>query len=83
MRYCNLLQVSRNHDPLLFLYKRVLEIELPYIDNIERTNCPKRLPIVFTRTEVKQVLSRLDGVNYLIASLLYGSGMRLIEGLRL
>ena len=68
---------------LLFLYKHVLEIELPYIDNIERANRPKRLPVVFTRTEVKQVLSQLDGMNYLIVSLLYGSGMRLMEGLRL
>ena len=55
---------------LLFLYKHVLEIELPYIDNIERANRPKRLPVVFTRTEVKQVLSQLDGMNHLIVSLL-------------
>ena len=68
---------------LLFLYKQVLELELPYIDNIERANRPKRRPVVFTRREVKQVLSRLDGMNHLIVSLLYGSGMRLMEGLRL
>jgi integron integrase len=68
---------------LLFLYKQVLELELPYIDNIERANRPKRLPVVFTRTEVKQVLSHLDGLNHLVVSLLYGSGMRLMEGLRL
>ncbi|MEM1370359.1 MAG: integron integrase [Cyanobacteria bacterium P01_H01_bin.15] len=68
---------------LLFLYKQVLELELPYIENIERANRPKRLPVVFTRTEVKQLLSHLDGMNHLIVSLLYGSGMRLMEGLRL
>lgn len=68
---------------LLFLYKQVLELELPYIDNIERAQTPKRLPVVFTKDEVKQILCRLDGVNHLIVSLLYGSGMRLMEGLRL
>ena len=68
---------------LLFLYKQVLEIELPYINNIERAQTPKRLPVVFTKDEVKQILCRLDGMSHLIVSLLYGSGMRLIEGLRL
>lgn len=68
---------------LLFLYRQVLQIDLPYIDNIERAKRPEHLPIVFTRSEVKQILAHLDGVNHLIASLLYGSGMRLMEGLRL
>jgi integron integrase len=68
---------------LLFLYRQVLEIELPYIDDIERAKQPERLPVVFTRTEVKQILAHLDGVHLLIASLLYGTGMRLTEGLRL
>ena len=68
---------------LLFLYNQVLEIELPYIDNIERANRLKHLSVVFTRIEFKQVLNRLDGMNHLIVSLLYGSGMRLMEGLRL
>lgn len=68
---------------LLFLYRHVLQIELPYIDNIERAKTPERVPVVFTRTEVKAILSQLDGVYYLIASLLYGSGLRLNEGLQL
>ena len=63
---------------LLFLYKQVLEVELPYIDNIERAKRPKRLPVAFTQDEVKRTLVRLDGVNHLIASLLYGTGMRLM-----
>ncbi len=68
---------------LLFLYRHVLQIELPYIDNIERAKIPERVPVVFTRSEVKTILSQLDGVYYLIASLLYGSGLRLNEGLQL
>ena len=56
---------------------------MPYINNIERAQTPKRLPVVFTKDEVKQILCRLDGMSHLIVSLLYGSGMRLIEGLRL
>lgn len=68
---------------LLFLYQQVLKVELPYIDHIERAQKPIRLPVVFTRTEVKQVLSHLQGVHHLLASLLYGSGLRLSECLRL
>ena len=68
---------------LLFLYRQVLNIELPYIDNIERAKRPQRLPVVFTRSEVKRILANLDGIHHLIASLLYGTGMRLMEGLRL
>jgi integron integrase len=68
---------------LLFLYRQVLQIELPYIDNIERAKKPERLPVVFSRSEVKQILAHLDGVEHLIVSLLYGSGLRLTEGLRL
>ncbi len=68
---------------LLFLYRHVLQIELPYIDNIERAKTPERVPVVFTRSEVKAILAQLDGVYYLIASLLYGSGLRLNEGLQL
>lgn len=68
---------------LLFLYRQVLQIELPYIDDIERAKRSHRLPVVFTRHEVQQILAHLDGVHHLIASLLYGSGMRLMECLRL
>jgi len=68
---------------LLFLYRQVLQIELPYIDEIERAKRPERVPVVFTRSEVKQILTHLDGVNHLIASLLCGSGLCLMECLRL
>jgi site-specific recombinase XerD len=66
---------------LLCLYRQVLQIELPYIDNIERAKKPERLPVVFSRSEVKQILAHLDGVEHLIASLLYGSDLRLMDGL--
>lgn len=68
---------------LLFLYKEVLHVALPYIDNIERAKRPKRLPVVFTRDEVKQILANLTGTHHLVIALLYGTGMRLSEGLRL
>jgi integrase len=68
---------------LLFLYRHVLQIELPYIDDIERAKRPERLPVLCTRSEVQQILAHLDGVHHLIVSLLYGSGMRLMACLRL
>ena len=68
---------------LLFLYRDVLKRELPFIDQIERAKQPRRLPVVFTRTEVENILAHLSGTYLLIASLLYGSGMRLMEALRL
>src|SRR5438552_3075329 len=68
---------------LLFLYRDVLKQDLPYIEGIERAKRPERLPVVFTQAEVREVLARLDGVNSLIATLLYGSGLRLMDALRL
>jgi integron integrase len=68
---------------LLFLYREVLDTELPWLDNVEQAKTPKRLPVVMTRDEIHAVLSRLGGTHWLIASLLYGSGMRLMECLRL
>lgn len=68
---------------LLFLYREVLETELPWLDNVERAKAPKRLPVVLTRDEVHALLSRLSGTHWLIASLLYGAGLRIMEGLRL
>ncbi len=68
---------------LLFLYKQVLQLELPYIDNIERAKQPDRLPVVFTQDEVRRILAELEGLPHLVASLLYGSGMRLGECVRL
>jgi integron integrase len=68
---------------LLFLYRDVLKQELPYVSNIERARKPKRLPVVFTRDEVKRILANLEGTHWLIGGLLYGSGLRLMECLRL
>jgi integron integrase len=68
---------------LLFLYKEVLAVELPWLDNVEQAKAPKRLPVVLNREEIQAILSRLNGVHWLIASLLYGTGMRIMECLRL
>lgn len=68
---------------LLFLYKEVLEVELPWLDNVQQAKAPQRLPVVLNRDEVQAILSRLKGINWLIASLLYGTGMRIMECLRL
>jgi integron integrase len=68
---------------LLFLYKEVLAIELPWLGNVEQAKVPKRLPVVLTRDEIQAILSRLTGTQWLIASLLYGTGMRIMECLRL
>ena len=68
---------------LLFLYREVLRQELPWMENIRRAKRPARLPVVLDRAEVAAMLAQMDGVTWLLASLLYGSGMRLMECLRL
>lgn len=68
---------------LLFLYREVLRIELPWLENLTRAKKRKHLPVVLTVAEVKAVLVRLDGRNALMANLLYGAGLRLMEVLRL
>nr|WP_121242234.1 integron integrase [Sulfurisoma sediminicola] len=68
---------------LLFLYREVLEVELPWLDNVQQAKAPKRLPVVLTRDEVQALLGRLRGTHWLVASLLYGTGMRIMECLRL
>lgn len=68
---------------ILFLYKEVLAIELPWLDGVTRARKPPRLPVVLTEGEVRTLLSQLDGVHHLVASLLYGSGLRLMEAIRL
>ncbi len=68
---------------LLFLYKEVLVLELPWLYNVAQAKAPKRLPVVLNRDEVQAVLSRISGTHWLISSLLYGSGMRIMECLRL
>jgi integron integrase len=68
---------------LLFLYKRVLNVDLPWLSSVVRARRPKRLPVVLTRAEVLRVLAHLEGPWALVASLLYGSGLRVLECLRL
>ena len=68
---------------ILFLYKQVLQIELPWLEGVIRAKRSQRLPVVLTREEVASVLAQLDGTLWLVSSLLYGSGMRLMEVLRL
>jgi integron integrase len=68
---------------LLFLYKQVLDVDLPWLDNVVRAKPSRRLPVVLTTTEVRAVLSQLRADHWLVASLLYGSGLRLMEALRL
>jgi integron integrase len=68
---------------LLFLYKQVLGVELPWLDGISRARKPQRLPVVLTRAEVAALLGELAGTPWLMASLLYGSGLRLMECVRL
>ncbi len=68
---------------LLFLYRHVLGRELGHLGDVIRARKPKRLPVVMTRDEVKVVLQNLSGDKWLVASLLYGAGLRLMESLRL
>ncbi|MES2770467.1 MAG: integron integrase [Pseudomonadota bacterium] len=68
---------------LLFLYREVLGVELPWLDGVENAKTSRRLPVVMTRSEVQSVLARLNGVHRLLAALLYGTGMRIMEALSL
>jgi integron integrase len=68
---------------LLFLYQKVLGVELPWLDEVIAAKPSKRLPVVLTPTEVRRLLDGTSGTMNLIVSLLYGTGMRLLEGLRL
>ena len=68
---------------ILFLYREVLNIDLPWLNNIGRPHQTKRIPTVLTRDEVANLLVQMEGTTALLARLLYGTGMRLMEGLRL
>ena len=68
---------------LLYLYKQIIGIDLPWLDEVVQAKTPKRLPVVLTTREVRDLLMQLNGPMWLIASLLYGTGMRLLEALRL
>lgn len=68
---------------LVFLYRHVLDDPLPWLDDIVRASRPRRLPAVLTREEVRALLGGMSGTPRFVASLLYGGGLRLLEGLRL
>lgn len=68
---------------LLFLYREVLSINLPWLNDINRPAHKRRIPSVLTKDEVAGVLAHMDGPCALLARLLYGTGMRLMEGMRL
>jgi integron integrase len=68
---------------ILFLYRHVLKIDLDWLDDVVRARQPRRLPNVLSRDEVAAVLSHLRGTTQLVVLLLYGTGMRILECLRL
>ncbi|HEV8715114.1 MAG TPA: integron integrase [Candidatus Binatia bacterium] len=68
---------------LLFLYRHVLDQQVGWLDEVVRARRPQRLPVVLSRQEVRALLGGLDGVHWLMASLLYGAGLHLLECLRL
>ena len=68
---------------LLFLYREVMQRELPWLDDVVRAKRPSRVPVVLTVDGVAALLDHLRGTAWLVASLLYGSGLRLMEAMRL
>ena len=68
---------------LLFLYREVLGVKLPWLEGINRPTTKPRIPSVLTKDEVAGVLANMDGITALLARLLYGTGMRLMEAMRL
>jgi integrase len=68
---------------ILFLYREVPALEIDYVAGVERAKRPARVPTVLTRAEVRRLLEGLRGTHHLMASLLYGSGLRLMECVRL
>jgi integron integrase len=68
---------------LLFLYKEVLKQQIGWLDKVERAKKPARLPVVLTRDEVHKIFAHLHGMHRLMGGLLYGSGLRLMECVRL
>ena len=68
---------------LVFLYREVLHQDFGWLDDVVRAKKPTKLPVVLTRDEVKRVLQHLSGTSWLMASLLYRTGLRLMECLQL
>ena len=68
---------------ILFLYRHVLKIQLDWLDDVVRARQPRRPPAILSRDEVTAILSQLQGTAQLVVLLLYGTGMRILECLRL
>lgn len=68
---------------LLFLYRDVLCLDVPYLDQVVRATRPRRLPVILSREEVARIMEQLGGRGRLVVGLLYGSGLRLVEALEL
>jgi integron integrase len=68
---------------ILFLYREVLKIQLPWIDDVQRAKRSEHIPVVLTRSEIKSLLAQLEGTVWLMAAMTYGGGLRLLECLRL
>ena len=68
---------------LLFLYRDILRLDLPWMENVVRAKRSRRIPVVLSTDEVRRLLAMLDGQSWLMAALLYGTGMRLMECIRL
>lgn len=83
--HCNVSGSTRNQAlaAILFLYQKVLQGELPWLDGIVRAKQSRYLPVVLTTTEVRAVLAHLKGGYWLVGKLLYGTGLRLSEALQL
>jgi integron integrase len=68
---------------VLFLYQQVLKQDIGWLDDVVRAKKPHRIPVVLSQDEVKAVLAHLSGTTWIMATLLYGAGLRLLECLRL
>lgn len=68
---------------LLFLYRNVLQMEFGELENVERAKRPKRLPVVFTKEEIKKIIGQLEAYKWIMAQLMYGAGLRVMECVRL
>jgi integron integrase len=68
---------------ILFLYQKVLDQKLEWLENVTRAKHPRRLPVILTRNETTRITAAIPGLNGLIVRLLYGTGMRKMEALRL
>jgi len=68
---------------ILFMYKEVLGIELPWLNDVTRAKRPEKIPLVFSKNEIRKLLANLEGTYWIMGHLLYGAGLRLMECLRL